>query len=209
MDRLNVVIAGVGGQGNVVASDILATALSRAGFRVSVGETFGASQRGGSVMSHVRTARDATPGPLVPKGLVDVVLGFEPLETLRVLTDYGQSRTRVLVNPRPIYPLAVQIGEGTYPDPGALLESLRALAADVLVVEGTELARRAGEVKAQNLAMLGALAGSGWLPIAAETFDAVLADRFGDDLLRVNRAAFRLGIEEASRISRVPASRAG
>jgi indolepyruvate ferredoxin oxidoreductase beta subunit len=108
-----------------------------------------------------------------------------------------------------VYPLAVQIGEGNYPDPGTLVDSLRALAADVLVVEGTELARRAGEVKAQNLAMLGALAGSGWLPIAPEAFDAVLADRFGDDLLRVNRAAFRLGAEEASRASRAVAGRAG
>jgi indolepyruvate ferredoxin oxidoreductase, beta subunit len=199
VDRVNVVIAGVGGQGNVVASDILATAFSHAGYRVSVGETFGASQRGGSVMSHVRAARAATPGPLIPKGLVDVVLGFEPLETLRVLTEYGQATTRVLVNPRPVYPLAVQVGEGAYPDPDALVGALRALAADVLVVEGTELARRAGEVKAQNLAMLGALAGSGWLGIEASTFQAVLADRFGDELLRVNSAAFRLGADAASR----------
>ncbi len=194
---LNLVIAGVGGQGNVVASELLASALSAHGYRVSVGETFGASQRGGSVMSHVRAARDATPGPLVPKGLMDIVVAFEPLEALRILADYGRETTRVLVNPRPVYPLAVQAGEATYPDPDDLVATLRRLAAEVLVVESTELARQAGEVRAQNLALLGALAGSGWLPVEPATLDALLADRFADEVLRVNRAAFRLGLEAA------------
>jgi len=194
---LNVVIAGVGGQGNVVASELLASALAGHGYRVSVGETFGASQRGGSVMSHVRAARDATPGPLVPKGMVDVVVAFEPLEALRILADYGRETTRVLVNPRPVYPLAVQVGEATYPDPAGLLDTLRRLAADVLVIESTELARQAGDMRAQNIALLGALAGSGWLPVEAATIEALLADRFLDEVLRVNRAAFRLGLEAA------------
>ena len=194
---LNVVIAGVGGQGNVVASELLASALAGHGYRVSVGETFGASQRGGSVMSHVRAALDATPGPLVPKGMVDVVVAFEPLEALRILADYGRETTRVLVNPRPVYPLAVQVGEATYPDPAGLLDTLRRLAADVLVIESTELARQAGDMLAQNIALLGALAGSGWLPVEAATIEALLADRFLDEVLRVNRAAFRLGLEAA------------
>jgi len=194
---LNVVIAGVGGQGNVVASELLASALAGYGYRVSVGETFGASQRGGSVMSHVRAARDVAPGPLVPKGMVDVVVAFEPIEALRILADYGRETTRVLVNPRPVYPLAVQVGEATYPDPAELLAALRRLAADVLVIESTELARQAGDVRAQNIALLGALAGSGWLPVEAATIEALLADRFLDEVLRVNRAAFRLGLEAA------------
>ncbi|MBI2529441.1 MAG: indolepyruvate oxidoreductase subunit beta [Candidatus Rokubacteria bacterium] len=194
---INVVIAGVGGQGNVVASELLASALSGHGYRVSVGETFGASQRGGSVMSHVRAARDATPGPLVPKGLVDVIVAFEPLEALRILADYGRETTRVLVNPRPVYPLAVQVGEARYPEPAELLAALRRLAAEVLVVESTELARQAGDMRAQNLALLGALAGSGWLPVEAETLEALLAERFLDEVLRLNRAAFRLGLEAA------------
>ena len=194
---LNIVIAGVGGQGNVVASEILASALSRHGYRVSVGETFGASQRGGSVMSHVRAARDTHPGPLIPKGLVDVIVGFEPLETLRILTDYGRETTRVVVNPRPVYPLAVQVGEATYPDPAELIATIHHLAADVLVIESTELARQAGDVRAQNLAILGALAGSGWLPIEPAGVEAILAERFLDDVLRLNRAAFRLGLEAA------------
>lgn len=197
IDSLNVIIAGVGGQGNVVASELLASALGGHGYRVSVGETFGASQRGGSVTSHVRAALGAAPGPLVPKGMVDVVVAFEPIEALRILADYGRETTRVLVNPRPVYPLAVQVGEATYPDPAELLATLRRLAADVLVIESTELAREAGDVRAQNIALLGALAGSGWLPVEAATIEALLAERFLDEVLRVNRTAFRLGLEAA------------
>jgi indolepyruvate ferredoxin oxidoreductase, beta subunit len=196
MDRLNIIIAGVGGQGNVVASEVLATALARAGYRVSVGETFGASQRGGSVMSHVRADRDATPGPLIPKGLADIVLGFEPLETLRLLTEYGRESTRVVVNPRPVYPLAVQQGQATYPEPAELMAKLAGLAAEVLAVDATGLARQVGDVRAQNLAMVGGLVGSGWLPLDADTVERVLAERFSDDVLRLNRDAFRLGLDE-------------
>ncbi len=196
MDRVNVIIAGVGGQGNVVASEVIATALSRAGYRVSVGETFGASQRGGSVMSHVRADRGETPGPLIPKGLADIVVGFEPLETLRITADYGRETTRVIVNPRPVYPLAVQRGDATYPEPSDLLGKLSSLVAEMVVIEATEFARQAGDVRAQNLAMVGALVGTGWLPITAESVDAILAERFSEDLLRLNRDAFRLAFDQ-------------
>lgn len=197
MDSMNLVIAGVGGQGNVVASDIVASALSRQGYLVSVGETFGASQRGGSVMSHVRASRTVRPGPLIPKGLVDVVLGFEPLEALRVLTDYGRGTTRVVVNPRPVYPLAVQVGEATYPDLDELLATIGRIAADVLVVEGTDLARQAGDVRAQNLAMVGGLVGSGWLGLEASAVEDILGERFSETLLTLNRGAFHRGLRAA------------
>lgn len=197
MERVNVIIAGVGGQGNVVASEVLATALAKAGYRVSVGETFGASQRGGSVMSHVRAAREATPAPLIPKGMADIILGFEPLETLRVLAEYGRETTRVVVNPRPVYPLAVQQGQATYPEPADLMARLAGLAAEVIAVDATGLARQAGDVRAQNLTMVGALVGSGWLPFAADAVEPVLAERFSDDVLRLNLDAFRLGLDEA------------
>jgi indolepyruvate ferredoxin oxidoreductase beta subunit len=101
------------------------------------------------------------------------------------------------VNPRPVYPLAVQVGDASYPDPDDLIATLRRLAATVLVVESTELARQAGELRAQNLALLGALAGTGWVPVGVAALEALLADRFSDEVLRVNREAFRLGFEAA------------
>ncbi len=197
MESLNVIIAGVGGQGNVVASDILATALARQGYQVSVGETFGASQRGGSVMSHVRASRSTAPGPLIPKGFADVVVGFEPLETLRIVVEYGRESTRVVVNPRPVYPLSVQTGDATYPEPDQLVATLRQVASDVRVVEGTELARVAGDIRAQNVAMLGGLVGTGWYSIDPAEVEAVLEERYGDEMLRLNRDAFRLGVDAA------------
>jgi indolepyruvate ferredoxin oxidoreductase beta subunit len=133
----------------------------------------------------------------VPRGLVDVVLGFEPLETLRILTDHGRPETHVIVNPRPVYPLSVQKGEARYPSPEEILTAIRGLAAPLLVVPATELAREAGDVRAQNIAMVGALVGSGWLPMRATAVETVLRDRFTDDLLRLNLDAFRLGFDAA------------
>ena len=193
MAPLNVLIVGVGGQGNVVASEIIASALAAGGYHVSVGETFGASQRGGSVMSHVRAATDRSPAPLIPRGRVDVLIGFEPLEVVRALTEHARPGTRVLMNPRPVYPIAVQVGSARYPAPEELEATARRLASEVLVVPATELAREAGDLRAQNIAMVGAAAGTGWLPIEDALVERVLADRFADELLALNLRAFRLG----------------
>ena len=83
-DPLNIVICGVGGQGNILASELLGSALVDKGYFVSVGETYGASQRGGSVMSHVRVSLTTEYGVLIPRGQADIIVGFEPIETLRV-----------------------------------------------------------------------------------------------------------------------------
>lgn len=197
MAVLNILIVGVGGQGNVVASEILASSLAATGFHVSVGETFGASQRGGSVSSHVRAATDASPAPLIPRGLVDVLIGFEPLEVVRALREHGRPATRVLLNPRPVYPIAVQTGDARYPDPADLLRTIERLAAEVRVIPATDLAREAGDLRAQNIAMVGATAGTGWLPLTDDVIEGVLAERFADELLALNRRAFRLGRDAA------------
>ncbi|MBU2252336.1 MAG: 2-oxoacid:acceptor oxidoreductase family protein, partial [Proteobacteria bacterium] len=84
-DPYNIVITGVGGQGNVMASRVLANMLVRRGFRVTIGETFGMSQRGGSVMSHIRVSSAAVWSPQIPKGRADLVVALEPVEAIRVL----------------------------------------------------------------------------------------------------------------------------
>ncbi len=88
-DPVNIIITGVGGQGNVMASRILSNMLVRKGFYVTIGETFGASQRGGSVMSHIRVSADSTWSPQIPKGKADIVVTLEPIEAIRVLMSYG------------------------------------------------------------------------------------------------------------------------
>src|SRR5512135_3720057 len=103
----NLIITGVGGQGNVLSSQLIGQALVGKGFFVTIGETYGASQRGGSVMSHIRLSSRKQLSPLISRGQADVVLGLEPVEALRVLTVYGNRKTVVLTNTRPIYPVDV------------------------------------------------------------------------------------------------------
>jgi indolepyruvate ferredoxin oxidoreductase beta subunit len=199
-EPLNIIICGVGGQGNILASQIVANAGIKQGLKVSIGETYGASQRGGSVMSHIRFARSFHPGPLIPKGEADLIVGFEPLEALRVLVDYGKDETRVIFNPRPNYPISVLSGEARYPELDFIFKELKELAAEAKVLEATELARKAGNHLAQNLVMVGALAGSGWLddlPLAA--FEQVIGELFEDQAKRqLNLRAFNEGVRGIS-----------
>lgn len=199
-EPLNIIICGVGGQGNILASQIVANAGIKQGLKVSIGETYGASQRGGSVMSHIRFARSFHPGPLIPKGEADLIVGFEPLEALRVLVDYGKDDTKLIFNPRPNYPISVLSGEARYPELDFIFKELKELAAEAKVLEATELARKAGNHLAQNLVMVGALAGSGWLddlPLAA--FEQVIGELFEDQAKRqLNLRAFNEGVRGIS-----------
>ncbi|MBW1782907.1 MAG: 2-oxoacid:acceptor oxidoreductase family protein [Deltaproteobacteria bacterium] len=117
MDLLNLIITGVGGQGNVLASQILGRAAVKRGCRVTIGETFGLSQRGGAVMSHIRISEDRNYGPLIPPNMAHVIVGLEPLETLRTVEEYGNEETIFIANSRPIHPLNVIAGDVQYPDP--------------------------------------------------------------------------------------------
>ena len=130
-DPINVVVAGVGGQGNIVISALIGTALVKKGYLVVVGETYGPSQRGGAVMSHVRISEETQYGPLIPDGGADIVLGMEPVETLRVLGQFGNPNVFTIFNPRPIYPLSVLSGEAEYPDSDRLEKNIKHLSGKI------------------------------------------------------------------------------
>jgi indolepyruvate ferredoxin oxidoreductase beta subunit len=202
-DCLNVIITGVGGQGNILASHILASAAIAEGYRVIIGETYGQSQRGGAVMSHVRLSKETAVGPLIPTGQAHVIVALEPMEALRVAAWYANPQTKVIVNPRPNYPLMVLYGAQEYPSIDELLKRISEITAEVKVVKGTELAKQAGEVMASNVVMVGALAGSGWLPIPVEKFSGVLKDIIPKKVLSVNQKAFNLGIQGIKKASGV------
>ena len=104
-DPYNVVVCGVGGQGNVVASQLMGAILVGQGFKVTIGETYGASQRGGSVMSHVRISRTLQLGPLMPPRAAHLVIALEPSEAARVLAQFGNPETVSVVNTRPVHPV--------------------------------------------------------------------------------------------------------
>lgn len=199
MEVLNIVIAGVGGQGNVLACQIIGMAAVEEGWQVSAADTFGVSQRGGAVMSHLRLAKGRTLGPLIPAGEAHIVLGLEPLETVRVLRKYGNRGTRVMLNTRPNYPLAVLCGAAEYPDLSALLEVMAANSAAVIEVPADRLAWEAGSLVTQNVVMTGALAGSGWLPLHLASFEKVLESLFRGAIRESNLRAFRLGVAAVGR----------
>jgi len=197
-DPFNIVITGVGGQGNVMASRVLANMLAAAGYRITIGETFGASQRGGSVMSHIRVSRSSVWSPQIPCGGADVVVSLEPIEALRVLPAYGNPQVRVLTNTRPIYPVGVIAGEQEYPRPEALEAAIAGLCSGLWLVDATERAVAMGNPILANIVMIGALAAIGELPIGRDAFREVVARTLPPEKLDVNLQAY----DEGGRILR-------
>ena len=195
-DPLNLIITGVGGQGNILASQLTATAAISEGYFVSIGETYGASQRGGSVMSHVRFSKEFQYGPLIPEGNADIILGFEPLETFRVLAAYGHDDTQVIFNPRPNYPISVLTGGETYPPVEELCTKIKHLAKKARMVSATNLAKELGALVAQNVVMVGALAGSGLLPVPLSSFTSTVEEIFENSEKKrdFNLKALELGV---------------
>lgn len=192
-DPFNFITASVGGQGNVLSSDLIGTACAEAGLKVTIGETHGLSQRGGSVVSHIRISRHDQYGPIVPEGDADLIQGFEPLEALKVFLKYGKKGTVVLLNMRPNYPMSVQSGLAEYPDVEAIAQQMRQLGAQVIPLQATELARQAGNPVAMNIVMVGALAGTGCIPVDKEVYLQVMKDTFAPAKVELNLKAFELG----------------
>ncbi|MDY6930845.1 MAG: indolepyruvate oxidoreductase subunit beta [Halobacteriota archaeon] len=198
-DPLNLIICGVGGQGNVLASRIIASAGIEEGLFVTIGETYGASQRGGSVMSHVRFSEVMQYGPLIPEGSAHIILGFEPTETLRVIADFGNPDIDVIVNPRPYYSIDVLAGRSEYPDISEVLDMIRELSSSLEIVEATELAKEAGKALTQSVVMIGALAGSRLLPISEDAFRSAITSAFLNKDPDLNQRAFDLGFGTLNR----------
>lgn len=194
-DPFNLIIAGVGGQGNILASQLVAQAALTEGLNATIGETYGVSQRGGSVMSHVRVTARTPVGPLIPHGEGDLLIGFEPIETLQVAMDFGNPRTRVILNPRPVYPIGVLSGDLAYPPVERILDLLQRCVADLKILPATEIAREAGEIRSMNLVMVGALAASGLLPMKKESYLRAMEGSFQGRALEINRQAFESGYE--------------
>ncbi len=195
-DPLNIIICGVGGQGNILATELLGSALVDKGFLTTVGETYGASQRGGSVMSHVRISLDTEYGVLIPQGEADIIIGFEPIETLRIAREFGNKNTRVIFDPRPNYPLGVLIGEDNYPPIEDIEKELQQISGKVQILEATDLAVKAGNSQAANILLMGALTAIPDVPIDTSDYDQVLAQRFRGEVLELNRRVFQLGYDQ-------------
>ncbi len=192
-DPLNIVICGIGGQGNVLASEVLGSAMNDLGFHVAVGETYGASQRGGSVMSHVRVSAARELGVLIPAGEAHFIIGFEPLETLRIARLYAGTKTRAIYDPRPVYPQGVLRGAQSYPDLSALREEIRALCAEAWEIPAAEIALDCGDARAANIALLGAFSCLPDAPLGKADLAEILKQRFHGSVLDMNERVFARG----------------
>lgn len=203
-DPYNIVITGVGGQGNVLGSRVFSNMLVSKGYHVTIGETFGASQRGGSVMSHIRVSAKCTWSPQIPRGKADLIIALEPVKALRVLMIYGNHKVKVLANTRPIYPVGVIAGELDYPSLTEIKASMKELSSTALFIDATDEAIKLGNSILANIIMIGAASRMLAFPIDRENFRDIILKTLPASKLNVNLKAFDLG---ASIIEQSPGRR--
>ncbi|SDG02213.1 indolepyruvate ferredoxin oxidoreductase beta subunit [Methanolobus vulcani] len=191
--KFDIIIAGVGGQGVVLASRLLATAAMDAGYHVATAETIGMAQREGSVTSHVRIGEDVC-GSLIPHGKADLLIGLEPAEAARNILFLGKDGN-MLVNEHAIMPSTQGFDEY---DPETILKFLKDSCPQTITADFTGLARDAGTYKAANVAMIAAAAGAGLLPFSEEYLWGVLEKMIPEKYREVNRRVFDNAIESVS-----------
>jgi indolepyruvate ferredoxin oxidoreductase beta subunit len=187
METKGILLAGVGGQGILRASDILCHVFMAAGLDVKKSEVHGMAQRGGCVTSHVRYG-EKVHSPLAKKNDIDVLVSFEQMDTLRYL-DYVKDSGTVIINTEEIYPPAVNLGDAPYP--ANVAETVRLFFTKVIPVNAAALSLRAGNIRAVNTVLLGTL--SSCLDLSLGLWEKVIDDSFPEKLVTVNREAFHLG----------------
>lgn len=199
-EPINLIITGVGGQGNILISRLTGQALVEDDYRVTIGETYGATQRGGSVASHVRISREIQYSPITPEGKADIILGLEPVESLRMLTAYGNPETFVITNIRPIHPMAVAIGEAEYPTLETIKQCIDELSQRAWYINGSEMALKMGNSLLTNIIMAGALMATGLMPLEKSKFERQLRLNFKKEKLALNLKAFNMGCAAVMRM---------
>jgi indolepyruvate ferredoxin oxidoreductase beta subunit len=201
MQTINFFLTGVGGQGTLLASNVLAQVGVQAGFDVKKAEVHGMAQRGGSVSSQIRWG-DEVHSPLITKGEVDYLVAFEKLEALRYVTA-GMLRPggAVLVGEMAIPPLSVSSGDDAYPDDDEVRRVIGAVTDDVHLIPSLRLAREAGNVRAHNVVVLGALSNLVG-QVEADVWLDVITERVPERYVDVNKRAFQLGRDSLADLSR-------
>lgn len=192
MKKCDLVVAGVGGQGIILASRVVSHAAIAAGMEVRTSEVLGMAQREGPVSSQVRMGRNLY-GALIPSGGADILLGFELAETIRNLYLLKPGGT-VITASKTIVPTTVALGASSY-NREELLDYLRETVPDTVVIEAEQLAREAGNVKALNSVLLGALAAMDKLPIPPADLKSTLLSIVPPRLREVNERAYELGYQ--------------
>jgi indolepyruvate ferredoxin oxidoreductase beta subunit len=196
MEPKRLVIVAVGGQGNLLASSVLGEAALLNDLPLHMSEIHGMAQRGGVVESAL-VFGDAT-STIISNGEADLLVGFEPAETLRALNKCNPS-TVVITNLAPLMPFTVNIGQGVYPDLKESQELIRKKAAKLIAFNAAELAKEAGNVLAVNMVLLGALIQTGILPLTVDNVKEAMQRKTKPQFLESNLKAFELGYQAAEK----------
>lgn len=187
MKTQNILLVGVGGQGTILASKILAEVAMMQGHDVKMSEIHGMAQRGGSVVTQVRIGEKVY-GPLIEQGEADFIVAFEKLEALRWV-HYLREGGSIVVNNQQIDPMTVITGAAAYP--AGIIEKLQEKAGDITVLDALQLAREVGSIKAVNVVLLGALAHK--MPISKEEWLEAIRRTVPAKFLELNLQAFEAG----------------
>jgi len=192
-DQFNIVLSGVGGQGTLLAAEILGTAAVKEGLNVRVSEIHGMAQRGGAVVSTVRIG-EKVQAPTVLEGQANVLVGFEPIETVRSLK-FASERTLVLMSSERIPPSELAANKMKYPDMKGIVEKIHQFTGKIITVETERLAREAGSTLTRNIVLIGALAAAEKLPVKNESLVEAIRELVPAKHMDVNVRAFKLGYE--------------
>jgi len=190
--KLNILIVGVGGQGALTTAAIIARAAMRAGLNVITAETHGMAQRGGSVEVHVRLGD--VKAPLIPDGGADVAVVLEPSEILRY-AKYLNEKTLVILNDRQVIPPLVSAGLGKYPSLEEVVESIRGITQNVMVVSASKIAEELGNVQAANVVVIGMLLAYAKMPFSYEQVEDALKEVLPEKLWDINLKALNIGFK--------------
>lgn len=211
-NSLNFLIAGVGGQGIILASDVLVNVGLAAGFQAKQAEIHGLSQRGGSVSSYVRWGERVF-SPMVGAGEVDVLLSFEKLEALRSIRELRRGAA-VLINDRVIEPLTVISGGAQYPQDEAIQAVFARISPNVVFLDGEKIARLLGNPRVANVVLLGALShmleseALTGAELIADIWLKVITERVPGKQVAINQKAFEAGRNEMLEMARSTQSQA-
>lgn len=191
MKIVNILICGVGGQGVLLAGDIIAETAIASGFDAKKSEVHGMAQRGGSVVSHVRFGQKVN-SPLIREGEADVILSFEEMETARYL-QFLKTDGCLIINQQQIIPMSVATGQAEYPID--IVEKIKQQVKNVVLCSGMELAEKAGSAKAVNTVLLGAL--SKKLELASDKWQGIISQRVPAKTVEMNKKAFESGYSQS------------
>ncbi len=197
MKKYDFLMVGIGGQGIVLASDVLGEVAMSAGYDVKKTDTLGMAQRGGSVVSHVRIGERVW-SPLIKQGAVDVLVAFEKLEALR-WSHYLRPDGIAIINNQATPPLSVTLGISRYPADDEMANAFKRLTGNIRIIEGTKTATEMGDVRVLNMFMLGCI--SRLLPIEPGLWKDCIAQQMPESIREINLAAFDKGREEMSSVN--------